>query len=130
MSKKTSRAARAVQNQRTVRDPDKKKIEGARPLVSSLSSSALIEGEIETFPSAAHESEAIQEESSRITPLTPASPNRSRGPLPNRRFTGIRQPAISREEEYNFVRSDLRTVFILTVLMLIALVALTVIIGR
>lgn len=41
-----------------------------------------------------------------------------------------RQPTISREEEYAFIRSDLLAVTLLTILMFILLIALTFIIGR
>jgi hypothetical protein len=61
--------------------------------------------------------------------IRPASPGRR--PVARRTTTTVsRGPAISREEEYAFIRSDLMTVFLLTVLMIIALVVLTFVIGR
>ncbi|NWJ94802.1 MAG: hypothetical protein HXX20_03380 [Chloroflexi bacterium] len=132
MPKKTSRAARTEQNQRAVRDTDKKKVGAVSPLVNFPS--ALIENDIEPT----NKTEVVAEIPRKVvaatpTPLDtirPALTAKSRGPLANRRYGGNRQAVISREEEYNFVRSDLRTVFILTVVMIIALVVLTVIIGR
>lgn len=130
---KKSRAARAQQNQR---ETEKKKVEAVRPLVSS--SSALVDNE------AGRVAPTSQDTVSRVgiydapvvaAPQPPEAPRsapaaRPRGPLPARRFASARQPLISREEEYLFVRSDLRTVLILTVLMIIALVVLTIVIGR
>lgn len=61
--------------------------------------------------------------------IRPASA--SRRPVARRTTTVVnRAPAISREEEYAFIRTDLLTVFALTVLMIIALVVLTFVIGR
>jgi hypothetical protein len=55
----------------------------------------------------------------------------SRRPIARRTTTVVnRAPAISREEEYAFIRTDLLTVFALTVLMIAALVVLTFVIGR
>jgi hypothetical protein len=137
MPKKTSRAARTLQNQREV---ERKKVEAARPLIAS--SSALAATEVAPVEPDVSESEAVQEVPRRVTvtppvpapvaqdTIRPAAPSRTRGPLPNRRFSGTRQPPISREDEFAFVRADLRTVLILTVLMIIALVVLTIVIGR
>lgn len=132
MPKKTSRAARTQQNQLNT---GKKRQEAARPLVSS--SSALVDNDSSTEVAPAPQRTGIYDapaiaattpQSQETTRTVPAA--RPRGPLPTRRFVGTRQPAISREDEYNFVRSDLRTVLILTVLMIIALVVLTIILGR
>ena len=61
--------------------------------------------------------------------IRPANPTRR--PVARRSTTtGTRAPAISREEEYAFIRSDLMTVFALTVLMILVLVVLTFLIGR
>ncbi|MEI6046236.1 MAG: hypothetical protein WCS37_17955 [Chloroflexota bacterium] len=136
MPKKTSRAARTEQNQRAVRDTDKKKVGAVSPLVNFPS--ALIENDIEPTNITGNKTEVVAEIPRKVVPATPtpldtirpALTAKSRGPLANRRYGGNRQAVISREEEYNFVRSDLRTVFILTVVMIIALVVLTVIIGR
>ena len=55
----------------------------------------------------------------------------SRRPVARRSSTVLnRAPAISREEEYAYIRTDLLTVFALTVLMIAALVILTFVIGR
>lgn len=145
MPKKTSRAARTMQNQR---EGERKKVGAARPLVATPSVLADSDNNNITtveLPGGI-ESEAVQEVPRRVAPapapvattpvaqdaIRPATPvpSRTRGPLPNRRFAGPKQPAISREEEYAFVRSDLRTVFILTVLMIVALIVLTILIGR
>jgi hypothetical protein len=127
MPKKTSRAARTLQNQR---DVDKKKLEAARPLVSS--SSTLVDNEA-SAPAGDSLGGARIYDAPAPSPETNTSvlPPRPRSStLPNRRPVAARQPAISREDEYRFVRSDLRTVFILTVLMVIALIVLTIVIGR
>ena len=52
--------------------------------------------------------------------------------LPRRFLNAQPRPTqvISREEEYRYIRADLVTVFILAVLMVIALVVLTLLIGR
>jgi len=129
---KKSRAARAQQNQR---DIEKKKVEAVRPLVSS--SSALVDNEAGRIaPTAPDTVSRVGIYDAPVAAPQPPEASRSvpaarpRGPLPARRFASARQPLISREEEYQFVRSDLRTVFILTVLMIIALVVLTIVIGR
>ena len=61
--------------------------------------------------------------------IRPASAGRR--PVARRTATAVnRAPAISREEEYAFIRIDLLTVFALTALMIIALIVLTFLIGR
>ncbi len=127
MSKKTSRATRVAQSQRSTRDGEKKKVEAARPLISN--SSVLTETEPVLIEPRRASAPVIP------APLAPeessALPPRARGPLPPRRpVAAVRQPVLSREEEFAFVRADLRTVLFLTVLMLIVLVVLTFLISR
>jgi len=140
MPKKTSRAARVSQSQRSVREIDKRKIEGARPLVATASALADVENEVpiielpdshfEVVPDMGKVAAAMPVTSGIPEVSRPVVANRARGPLSTRRFASTRQPAISREQEYSFIRSDLLAVLILTVLMVVALVVLTVVIGR
>ncbi len=55
----------------------------------------------------------------------------SRRPIGRRTTSPVnRQPVLTRDEEYAYIRTDLLTVFILTVVMIVALLVLTLIIGR
>jgi hypothetical protein len=133
MPKKTSRAARSQQNQRFVRDVSQKKVESARPLVNSAS--AVAEGENSISELTATTTTDIRTEVPQLDLSTPVVPTinrpvtRSRV-VPASRRAASNTPAISRDQEYDFIRSDLRTVLILTVLMIIVLVILTFVIGR
>ncbi len=132
MPKKTSRAARSQQNQRFVRDVNQKKVESARPLVSS--SSALAESE-STMPEHIATKTEIRAEVPQLDLSTPAVPTITRPVTRSRIVPASRRvvsntPTISRDQEYQFIRSDLRTVLILTVVMIIVLIVLTFVIGR
>ncbi len=134
MPKKTSRAARSVQTQRsTERKP------AARPLVnpenSRLSAQAeqpnLSNNTITLVEEAEPELELADTKATPriIAPEVPAVANlRSASRRPIARRTTLmanRQPVISREEEYAYIRSDLITVTALTLLMIVLLVVLT-----
>ncbi|MBN9389649.1 MAG: hypothetical protein J0I20_16605 [Chloroflexi bacterium] len=156
MPKKTSRSARALQAQRTALTGERRT--AARPLIDVNNSRLAVEAatdldeatpdfEVVPEPKAAPVPEPVltartvsatgarPQSESRPTPVANGSnvirPAGSRRPIARRTTTVVnRAPAISREEEYAFIRSDLLTVFILTVLMIIALVVLTFVIGR
>lgn len=154
MPKKTSRSARALQAQRTSLAGERKNT--ARPLLDVGNSRLVAEpttGESETLDQMDKVFEAKPEPVSALNGLStaarpvnqarsslpangsntirPANAASSRRPIARRTTTAVnRAPAISREEEYAYIRSDLLTVLALTVLMVIALVVLTFIIGR
>jgi hypothetical protein len=124
MPKKNSRAARTNQN-------TTKRVSSARPLVAT---------EEKPEPGANVLTPIESEAPISITPVVPAVtiaprpiPSPTGKPIP-RRFTN--QPdktanqTLDRVDEYRFIKSDLRLVFILTVLIIIVLVVLTFIIGR
>lgn len=59
------------------------------------------------------------------------SPATGRRPIGRRTTNPVnRQPVLTRDEEYAYIRTDLLTVFILTVLMIVALIVLTFVLGR
>lgn len=150
MPKKTSRSARALQAQRTSLTGERKT--AARPLIdvgnSRLAAEAQETEELGQFDTALEPKTApvpVMTASNTLTTATrPATETRpasssnvirpaaaSRRPIARRTTTTVnRAPAISREEEYAFIRSDLLTVAILTILMIVALVVLTIVIGR
>lgn len=158
MPKKTSRSARALQAQRTSLTGERKT--AARPLIDVGSSRLAAEAqdqdteelgqldavfEPKTAPVPAMTSSNTLTTATRqatgttgTRPSSPASSSNvmrpasaSRRPMARRTATAVnRAPAISREEEYAFIRSDLLTVALLTILMIIALVVLTIVIGR
>ncbi len=147
MPKKTSRAARIQQNQqRPYRDTERKKFEAVRPLVITASSLAdnrenlgsgpvISEGEevpVTSLPLTSPQVIFSEGPTGNFVSPRPApAPLTRTRPNPNfRRAAPARLPVLSREDEYSFVRSDLKTVFILTLIMLAALVVLTLIIGR
>lgn len=152
MPKKTSRSARALQAQRTSLTGERKNT--ARPLLDVSNSrlaaqatateepdqlddvfepkpepvSTLNGNAVTTATRPAIETRSSSPASSPNT-IRPASSTRR--PIARRTATAVtRAPAISREEEYAYIRSDLFTVLILTVLMVIVLVVLTILIGR
>jgi hypothetical protein len=152
MPKKTSRSARALQAQRASLTGDRKNT--ARPLLDVGNSRLVaerptratldqIDKEFETEPEAVP---ARKETSTATRPVNetrsslpangsqiirPANPSPARRSIARRTSTAVtRAPAISREEEYAYIRSDLMTVLALTVLMVIILVVLTFVIGR
>jgi hypothetical protein len=152
MPKKTSRSARALQAQRTSLTGERKNT--ARPLLDVNNSrlaaeatataelgqldavyepkpepvSALNGNAVSTATRPAIETRSSSPASS-LSTIRPASSTRR--PIARRTSTAVtRAPAISREEEYAYIRSDLLTVLILTILMVVALVVLTLIIGR
>jgi hypothetical protein len=152
MPKKTSRSARALQAQRTSLPGERKNT--ARPLLDVGNSRLVAEsnsgeelgqldavfesrqgqvnglngGGIATATRPHNEARSNLPENG-TSVIRPASS--SRRPIARRATTTqSRAQTISREEEYAYIRSDLVTVVILTILMLIVLVALTFIIGR
>ncbi|HEX2911271.1 MAG TPA: hypothetical protein VH186_10715 [Chloroflexia bacterium] len=142
MPKKTSRSVRAIQAQRSGAVGGERK-NAARPLVdletSRLAGNRATNGtsladDVEYLPSNESESEAESMNSmpeSRGTVTAPRPSSSARRPYSRRSTTAAnRQPAISREEEYAFIRADLLTVFLLTALMIIILVVLTFVIGH
>jgi hypothetical protein len=92
--------------------------------------------EPETERSAAPASLASKPAASSLNVEIPSASNSTIRPASRRPYarrttaSANRQPALSREEEYAYIRSDLLTVFLLTVLMVIILVVLTILIGR
>lgn len=156
MPKKTSRSARALQAQRTALTGERRT--AARPLIDVNNSRLVAEADADLEESSADLDIAPEPKTvpvpepamtartvtvsgarslneTRPAPTSNGSnvirPAGSRRPIARRSTTVVnRAPAISREEEYAFIRSDLLTVFALTVLMIIALVVLTFVIGR
>jgi hypothetical protein len=158
MPKKTSRSARALQAQRTALTGERRT--AARPLIDLNTSRLAAEAEAATgldepatdlemapepktapVPEPALTARTVSATGARPqTETRPAPPSNgsnvirpagSRRPIARRSTTVVnRAPAISREEEYAFIRTDLLTVFGLTILMLIVLVVLTFVIGR
>ena len=142
MPKKTSRAARTLQAQRGVErksaarplvDPeDSRLIAGSQPLTNGTT---LVE-ETETERRVAPADLASKPAASNLNLEIPAASTSTIRPASRRPYARRttanpnRQPVLSREEEYSYIRSDLLTVFLLTVLMVIILVVLTVLIGR
>lgn len=118
MSKKAGRSARAIQAEAQRMGINK----ATRPLVDVEKSS--LAGTASTTLSEVADFEAA--------PIAESKPAGGSTTLPRRvyaRRTSTIQPAknnsMSREEEYAFIRADLRTVFILTVLMTVLLIVLT-----
>lgn len=154
MPKKTSRSARALQAQRTALTGERRT--AARPLIDVNNSRLAAEADLEEssadldiapepktapVPEPAMTARTVTVSGARSLNETRPAPTSngsnvirpagSRRPIARRSTTVVnRAPAISREEEYAFIRSDLLTVFALTVLMIIALVILTFVIGR
>ena len=154
MPKKTSRSARTLQAQRTNLSAERKT--AARPLVDVNNSrlgaeanaseelarlDAVFEPKVAPVPAPALNGNAVSTATRPATATRPTAPassantirpaSPSRRPVARRTTTAVnRAPAISREEEYAYIRSDLMTVLILTVLMIVALVVLTLVIGR
>ena len=156
MPKKTSRPARALQAQRSATVGGVRK-STARPLVdldtSRLAASDVSDEEIDNselgslLPSKAiyetpspvindtvsrEDTTAMMRDTNTTTTTTttirPATS--SRRPIGRRTTSPVqKQPVLTREEEYAFIRSDLVTVFVLTVLMIVALVVLTVVLN-
>ncbi len=143
MPKKTSRAARTLQTQRGgVASGERKS--AARPLID-IENSRLV---AENLGTSATNGTALADESPvtsvdvapvRVTTSPDLSQNMTSAVRPNsaRRVysrrtatTVTRQPALSREEEYAYIRTDLLTVLLLTILMVAALVVLTIILSR
>ncbi len=148
MAKKTSRAERVQQNNRT---QDTKREISARPIVGSNvitganmgSGRTAVASEPFKMSISANDMADVSVSTPVEAPVKPA-PVAPVVPAPRpvsatnntvlpRRFLNA-QPrqtqVISREEEYRYIRADLVTVFILAVLMVIALVVLTLLIGR
>ena len=149
MPKKTSRAARVQQSSRL---QEVKREGSARPIVStgaatnngrtavapqpfrmSISANDLTDRpETETLPAAPASVATARPEA----PLNPTSRPLSATPgtaLPPRRFLNAQprqNPAITREEEYRYIRADLVTVLVLAILMIVALIVLTFVLGR
>lgn len=136
MSKKTGRSARAIQAQRNSLAGERKS--AARPLVNLETSSLATERPAGTTVTDDEVAEEVVEETTAVAPTVnlpprPASPTTSRTRAYYARRTtapAARQHILSREEEYRFIRSDLISVTVLTILMLVILIVLTFIIGR
>ncbi len=155
MPKKTSRSARALQAQRTSLPGERKNT--ARPLMdignSRLAAQAPASEELgqmdAVFEAMPEPVSALNGNGNAVkTAPRPLSETRSSLPVngsnsirpatPIRRTVTARRastvvnraPAISREEEYAYIRTDLLTVLLLTILMVAALVVLTILIGR
>jgi hypothetical protein len=159
MPKKTSRSARALQAQRTALTGERRTaarplidVNNSRLAAEAEADTDLDEATpdlelppepktapvpepVLTAPRTVSATGARPQTESRPTPASNGSnvirPAGSRRPIARRTTTVVnRAPAISREEEYAFIRSDLLTVFALTILMIIVLVVLTFVIGR
>ncbi len=154
MPKKTGRSARALQAQRTSLPGERKNT--ARPLMdignSRLAAQAPASEELgqmdAVFEAMPEPVSALNGNGNAVTTATrPLSETRSSLPVngsnsirpatPLRRTVARRAstvvnraPAISREEEYAYIRTDLLTVLLLTILMVAVLVVLTILIGR
>ena len=151
MAKKTSRAARVQQN---TRQQDVKRELSARPIVGStdttgtrvavapeplkmsISANDLVDaptpGNSDKVEAASKPSYTGSTGTKPASTIGAARPSAAGTVLP-RRFLNAQprqDPAISREEEYRFIRADLVTVFVLAILMIITLVILTLVLGR
>ena len=142
MAKKTSRAERVQQSNRT---QDTKREISARPIVGSNTNNgrtavaseplrmSISARDMADIPVATSADAPVK--SAPVVPVVPAPRpvSAANSTVLPRRFLNA-QPrqtqVISREEEYRYIRADLVTVFILAVLMVIALVVLTLLIGR
>jgi len=148
MPKKTSRAARTLQAQRGIErksaarplvDPENSRLVADSARLDSLpysnGTTLVEEAEVEganEVPGGLEVKPAITSVSREIPAATSSTIRpATRRPYARRTTANVnRQPVLSREEEYSFIRSDLLTVFLLTVLMIIILVVLTILIGR
>jgi Tfp pilus assembly protein FimV len=152
MPKKTGRSARIYQAQRGASTGERKS--AARPLIDVQASNlAANSARVEVDNSDLSEETAADAEVEytaptngvKTRPASPAVSNRESAETGSTRPVGSstrrpygrrptantnRQPVLSREEEYAFIRSDLITVFLLTVLMIAILIILTFILGR
>lgn len=145
MSKKTNRSVRALQAQRSSTMGGERK-NTARPLVDLEKSSLAVDTSELAVNTEELESQAVTPAKERAatarpgvyeapssgttaTVIRPASSG-PRRPYARRTTAVNRQPAISRQEEYEFIRSDLMAVFLLTVFLFIVLIVLTFVIGR
>jgi hypothetical protein len=141
MPKKTSRAARTQAQRsgerrspaRPLVDPENSRLaaDSTRPGNNSPSNGTALVEESALEGSIQATSSAEIKPAVRLPHETTVRPASSRRTY-SRRSTTIasRQATISREEEYAFIRSDLVTVFFLTILMLAVLIVLTFILGH
>ena len=142
MPKKTSRAARTLQAQRGVErksaarplvDPENSRLlADSQPLTNGTTLVEETEAERGVAPADLANKPAVSSLNLEI-PAASTSTIRpaSRRPYARRTTASAnRQSTLSREEEYAYIRSDLLTVFLLTILMIIIIVVLTILIGR
>ena len=141
MPKKTSRAARVQQNSRL---QEVKREMSARPMMPTnsttksggtavastplrvdVSAHDLADAPARPTPAQVPEKlETVVAPAPRVTPATTVVPRRFLNAQPKQ------NAAHSREEEYRFIKADLVTVLVLAILMIVALIVLTIIIGR
>jgi hypothetical protein len=135
MAKKPSRAARVEQSGRL---QEAKRDASARPIVANsgrVAAQPVKTGLAASDLAASAEAEVEPSNTSNENPSerTSNTVQRTATTQVPRRFLNAqptKAPALSREEEYRYIRADLVTVLVLAVLMVIALVVLTIVIGR
>ena len=133
MAKKSGRAARVEQGGRL---QEAKREASARPIVANsgrVAAQPVKTGLAASELAANDEAEPSNTSDERPNERTSNNVQRTTTTQVPRRFLNAqptKAPVLSREEEYRYIRADLVTVLILAVLMVVALVVLTIVLGR